>query len=57
MSPVRTRTPRRLVLSRETVRLLTPAGDDALPGGTNSAHDSCWETLCTTESGCEATVE
>ena len=46
------KTTRRLVLSRETVRRL--GADDRTELGTGSVHDSCNETLCTTESGCYA---
>lgn len=47
-------TSRKLVLNRETVRRLGAA--ERNPGG-GSANDSCWQTLCTTESGCQVTVK
>ncbi len=46
-------TPKKLVLSRETLRRLAAAGPGERAAG--SVNDSCWETLCTTESGCEQT--
>lgn len=46
-------TTRKLVLNRETVRRLGAAGRAEARAG--SVDDSCWETLCTTESGCNPT--
>lgn len=44
--------PRKLVLSRETVRRL--GATDRTEIATGSVNDSCNQTLCTTESGCFA---
>ncbi|HEX7242317.1 MAG TPA: hypothetical protein VF263_18665 [Longimicrobiaceae bacterium] len=46
-------TSKKLVLNRETLRRLgAAAGSERATG---SVDDSCWRTLCTTESGCEQT--
>jgi hypothetical protein len=45
-------TPRKLVLSRETVRRL--GAEERTDRPTGSVNDSCNQTLCTTESGCYA---